>query len=164
MASTRRTTGMPCQPPRGTAPRAWLRFLPSLLPPCHQAPRLTLPVLQPQPSPKLQSRLPALWSHARASVLLRWAPHPPPRMAPLARLPASAVTPTVKGTAARMACTTRSRTTGTRVRTRTAARSTAPARPPPLTRRRASTVTAATVNSSGMAGLQLHQQVEITQK
>lgn len=155
---------MPCRPPRGTAPRAWPRFPPSLLPPCHQAPRLTLPILQPQPSPKLQPRLPALWIRARAFVLLRRAPRPPPQTAPLVHLPASAVTPTAKGTAARTACTTLSRTTGMRVPTRTAARSTAPARPPPLTRRRASTVTAATVNSSAMAGLQLHQQVEITQK
>lgn len=92
-ASTRRSTGTPCLPPRGTAPRAWRRFLPSLLPPCLQDPHLTLPILQPQPSPKLQPRLPALWMRARVSVLLRRAPRPPPQTAPLVRLPASAGEP-----------------------------------------------------------------------
>lgn len=74
------------------------------------------------------------------------------------------VTLTVKGTAARMGSMTRSRMMGMRVQMRTAAPSTAPAPQLPPTRRRASTVTAATVSSLDMAGLQLHQQVEIMQK
>lgn len=80
------------------------------------------------------------------------------------RRPPSIVTLTVKGTAARMGSMTRSRMMGMRVQMRTAAPSTAPAPQLPPTRRRASTVTAATVSSLDMAGLQLHQQVEIMQK
>lgn len=171
MASARRTTDTRPQPPRGTAPRAWppsqcSRLLHSHLPRSHLPlfhllPHLTLQILQPHHSPKQQPQLPGLWTHARVSV-----PHPCPRpqMAPLAPLQVSAVTLTAKGTAARMVSTTHSKMMGTRVQMRTAALSTAPAPQPPPTRRRASTATAATANSLGTAGLQLHQQVEITQK
>lgn len=63
-----------------------------------------------------------------------------------------AVTLTVKGTAARMVSMTRSRMMGMRVQMRIAAPSIAPAPQLPPIRRRASTVTAATVSSLDMAG------------
>lgn len=165
MASARRTTDTQHLLPRGTAPQAWPRFQPSLLPRSPRPPHLTLQILlQPHHSPKLQPQLLGLWTRVRPSALPRWHPRPPPQTAPSAPLPVSAVTLTVKGTAARTGSMTHSRMMGTRVQRRTAAPSTAPAPQHPPIRRRASTVTAATVSSSDTEGLPLHQQVEIMQK
>lgn len=89
-ASARRTTDTRCQPPRGTAPRAWRRFPPSPLLRSPRPLRLTSQVLRPHPSPTPPPRPPGLWSRARASVLLREPPRPPRPTAPSALPPASA--------------------------------------------------------------------------
>lgn len=164
MASTKKSTDTQHLLLQGTAPQALPHSQLCLLLHSLQPPHLTFQILLPHHSPKLQPQPLGSWIHERASVLPLWHPRPPRQMAPSVPLPVSAVTLTVKGTAARMVSMTRSRMMGMRVQMRTAALSTAPAPQLPPTRRRASTVTAATVSSSDMAGLQLHQQVEIMQK